>query len=357
MWGFTSIGQRQLDPDDIAGAQALYPLDRGNTSIAGTVRVSGQPAFGAHVVAVAADGPVRSALTLPDGNYRIAALPPGSYTLYVEPLDGPHGSVFIDGCDRFGNMGGAGIFDDAVLTTRFPTTFYGGNETPVELTLEDDHIVLADFELPSGTSNLNPVRVGPGAPNATFTRLAEFPLTLRVGVTQWVAIAGPGLDLADAASLRVVGDGITVDTTNVQRPEVSCGGSQLPTMIFPVHVAADAIPGGRTLLVASGDDLAAFSGALEVAAPTARPACVGDCDGSGTITVDELVRGVNISLGRAALDTCSNFDRDDNQRVTVDELIAGVNGALIGCTQAPSGSPPQSGGDVFAVAPARAGEL
>jgi hypothetical protein len=88
-------------------------------------------------------------------------------------------------------MGGAGIFDDAALTTTFPTTFYGGNSTPVELTLTADQVVLTDFELPTGTSELNPVRIGPGTANGTFTRLAEIPLPL-----------GPALHLADVIERR-----------------------------------------------------------------------------------------------------------------------------------------------------------
>jgi len=36
--------------------------------------------------------------------------------------------------------------------------------------------------------------------------------------------------------------------------------------------------------------------------------CVGDCDASGAITVDELVRGVSIALGTLPLDQCPRFD-------------------------------------------------
>lgn len=330
MWGFTSLAQRELDPDDIAGARALYPQGIATATLAGSVRVGGLPAFGAHVVAVSADGPVVSTLTLPDGTYRMESLPPGSYTAYAEPLDGPHGSAFIDGCVRIGNMGGGGIFDAAELTVNFATAFYGGNGTPVELTLTADQIVLADFDLAAGTSALNPVRVGPALPSGAFSRLAEFPLTLNAGATEYIAIAGPGLERVDGVG--IAGAGVTVDASSVQRPDVSCGGAEFPTMIFPVTVAVDAIAGGRTLLVTSGDDLAAFTGAIEILATDAAPECVGDCDSSGVITVAELVRGVNISLDRAALDTCANFDRDGNQRVTVDELVAGVNGLLLGCT-------------------------
>ena len=68
--------------------------------------------------------------------------------------------------------------------------------------------------------------------------------------------------------------------------------------------------------------------------PTATPTpilCVGDCNADGAVTVDELVKGVTIALGTAALSTCPQFDLDGSETVTVDELIRAVNRALDGC--------------------------
>jgi hypothetical protein len=64
--------------------------------------------------------------------------------------------------------------------------------------------------------------------------------------------------------------------------------------------------------------------------PTPEP-CTGDCEADGAVTVDELVRGVNIALARLSLDACPAFDRNGDRRVTVDELVAAVNNALLGC--------------------------
>jgi hypothetical protein len=60
--------------------------------------------------------------------------------------------------------------------------------------------------------------------------------------------------------------------------------------------------------------------------------CVGDCHGNGSVSVDELVRGVEILLGNAALAACTAIDVDGNGRVTVDELVLAVSSALNGCT-------------------------
>jgi hypothetical protein len=63
----------------------------------------------------------------------------------------------------------------------------------------------------------------------------------------------------------------------------------------------------------------------------AAPACVGDCEGTGAVTVDELVKGVAIALGTAQLDQCASIDSDSNESVTVAELVTAVSNALNGC--------------------------
>ncbi len=64
-------------------------------------------------------------------------------------------------------------------------------------------------------------------------------------------------------------------------------------------------------------------------------ACIGDCDGNGAVTVNELVRGVAVALAIRPLDGCEALDRDDDGTVAIAELIAAVGAALAGC-------PPQS---------------
>ena len=66
-------------------------------------------------------------------------------------------------------------------------------------------------------------------------------------------------------------------------------------------------------------------------APASTIPCLGDCNGNEAVTVDELVKGVNIALGTAALDECSAFDWSGDGKVTVDEILTAVNAALNGC--------------------------
>lgn len=77
-----------LDEDDIAAISVLYPRNFGaNTgSVTGTVTVGGAGVHMASVVALRPGGSAVSALTNPDGTYRIDGVPPGSYFVYVQPL-------------------------------------------------------------------------------------------------------------------------------------------------------------------------------------------------------------------------------------------------------------------------------
>jgi hypothetical protein len=61
--------------------------------------------------------------------------------------------------------------------------------------------------------------------------------------------------------------------------------------------------------------------------PLAR---VGDCNGNGTVTVDEILTGVRIALGTAQLDQCRRFDGNNDQQVTIDEILVAINNALNG---------------------------
>jgi hypothetical protein len=66
--------------------------------------------------------------------------------------------------------------------------------------------------------------------------------------------------------------------------------------------------------------------------PTQRPApCLGDCDGDGRVTVDEVIVMVNIALGNSPVSVCPAGDIDGGGQITVDEIVTAVNLALDGC--------------------------
>ncbi|MGH7789204.1 MAG: hypothetical protein ACRERC_20205 [Candidatus Binatia bacterium] len=90
---------------------------------------------------------------------------------------------------------------------------------------------------------------------------------------------------------------------------------------------------GLLLLVAPAVAAAPVDTALPTPTPTATAMapCVGDCNGNGVVTINELIVGVNIALGNAPVTTCPAFDPNHDGKVGINELIAAVNNSLYGC--------------------------
>jgi len=67
--------------------------------------------------------------------------------------------------------------------------------------------------------------------------------------------------------------------------------------------------------------------------------CVGDCNVDNEVTINELVAGVNISLGVLPLEECREFDHSGDSRVSINELVLGVSNALGVCPGKPTKTP------------------
>ena len=78
-----------------------------------------------------------------------------------------------------------------------------------------------------------------------------------------------------------------------------------------------------------------------IAPPTAPPPsetattvptpCVGDCDGSEQVSVDEIITMVSIALGNAGMPACASGDVDQSGIVEVNEIVAALQRSLHGC--------------------------
>ncbi|MEO8603287.1 MAG: hypothetical protein ABI629_11990 [bacterium] len=62
------------------------------------------------------------------------------------------------------------------------------------------------------------------------------------------------------------------------------------------------------------------------------PACRGDCDDDGTVTIDELVAGVAVAANGNVPLSCLALDSDGDGAVRIHELLGAVAAALNGCT-------------------------
>lgn len=109
----------------------------------------------------------------------------------------------------------------------------------------------------------------------------------------YVTDAGGRVILIETATQRIV------DIFNLSEERIPIGG--------PIEIGN--LPGGCEL----------------------RPTCPGDCNRDGVVSIDELIRSVNVALGKNPVDTCAAADADANGSVTVEELVAIVDRSLNGC--------------------------
>lgn len=64
---------------------------------------------------------------------------------------------------------------------------------------------------------------------------------------------------------------------------------------------------------------------------TAKPACIGDCDGDGVVTVNEVVTLVRVLLGQTPLGLCAEADVNGDGAIDVAEIVKAVRSLLVGC--------------------------
>ena len=77
-------------------------------------------------------------------------------------------------------------------------------------------------------------------------------------------------------------------------------------------------------------------GAYEYNSPRPPTGCAGDCDGSGEVTVNELIVMVNIALGNSTVSACAAGDANGDGAITINEIIEAVGYALNGCALSPA---------------------
>jgi hypothetical protein len=97
------------------------------------------------------------------------------------------------------------------------------------------------------------------------------------------------------------------------------------------HTATPSPSATASITPTAVDTSTPVSTATATATVTSPPACAGDCNGDGSVAVNELITGVNIALGNTTVASCPSFDRNGDGSVSINELIAAVNAALAGC--------------------------
>ncbi len=255
--GLFNYAFNRLAWDDIAGLNSSYRLtgmDLITGDVEGRVVMGSQSVFGAVVVAVDNEGVLMaSALTGHDGSYRLECLPPGAYTLYAEPLDGPTTPDNL----------ASGHLSTAAMNTNFRPQFYRNSTQPL-LRVAAGQTTRADFQVTSGRSQLDPEWVKADADpyqNGFFSSMSVFTPRDR---TVHFAMAGKGVSLLDEQS-SVGFLGPHIDPGPLSRSATNANGVHFRW--YQQEVSEDAPRGSYSAVVRSGGETGVITGALEVASP------------------------------------------------------------------------------------------
>jgi MYXO-CTERM domain-containing protein len=212
---------RSLDGDDRAACFHIYNGGAPVGTVNGRVTFEGGNVGvrGAHVVATdLSSGETRgSTITDGQGNYALAGLLPDTYTVYVEPLDGP---------TENGNLQRNNIDVD------FGTLF-----APSSVTVSNGGSQTVDFAVPA-SSGLNVSGVSPAA---VFRG------------TSTIFVESSGSTSLSGASVQITGPGVTHSAT------VGSSGR------IDVTVAGGTAPGARDIVLTKSGAVCVLPGGLEIA--------------------------------------------------------------------------------------------
>ncbi len=279
MFPFSAVGStsgRTLSEDDRGGLRTIYPgatvpnFGQVNFSV---VRPGGLPVFGAHAVlqCLATGATISGAVSLPNGTVQVKSVPPGIYSLYVEPLDGPFPSSSLSG----------GLWSSAAMDTTFSTTIYGSLSAPTPVVVKPG----VTTSVPTLTvSTVTPINVSGLAltaiPNgfASYTALAA---TTAAPYSQYLVIGGPQFHTLPDSAFSLPGPFLSIIGASTALGSFMGGDGW---KIFPVSVASTTPTGGYSVRVVNPTTgaISYFTAGLDVQNPTPQaytapylPACVG----------------------------------------------------------------------------------
>lgn len=134
-------------------------------------------------------------------------------------------------------------------------------------------------------------------------------------------------------------------TINIARIRLTTQGATPGSINLQAEPMVALDVGGQTyttVLGACSMNLVAGPTPTPTATPRPPVACVGDCDASTDVTVDELLTGIAIALGARPAGDCPPFDEDGDGQVIVTEIVTAVNASLMGCPAPPATATPSA---------------
>jgi hypothetical protein len=253
--------QRNLSADAIAFAGISYPnqarVDALGT-ITGRITAAGAGIFGASVTAINLDrNLIYAALSEPDGSFSIKGAIAGRYSMYAEPLDGAStpDQLLVQGTDAYYKS----------LNTSFRTVFIEGRDLVLGATNRN---LSVSFSVLTGAPSLNIDRMGRGDLDTGMGYMSPGPVSANPGETidLWIG----GLNAWQVASIRdvkILGTGVTLDESRGLKILKDGSGAPIGISIL-AHIAPDAAPGPRTVVIGAANQRAASTGGLIISART-----------------------------------------------------------------------------------------
>ena len=300
-----------IGSDDVAGLTVLYPI-RGAAVLTGTitgrVTLSGAGVNLASVVALPLDGGAISALTKPDGSFRIEGVPPGTYYVYAHPLPPTvAGQSFDAGItpprDLDGRFLNAG--------TSFDTLFYTREGNRAE--------AVSISEGSSETVNFAVTRRA--APSVFGVQTFSFPAQLAVRPAHLTAasarsfIVASGFGLNSSAAVGIIGGSATIPAGGVKPYSVD---ARFVQMDLQFNITSG--QGTRHLTFTQNNDLYVLPSAFRLTKlpPPSIASASATIDAGGSRVV--VIAGTNLSPETQIL-----FNGVAAQVRSVD----GVNGSMV----------------------------
>lgn len=145
--------------------------------------------------------------------------------------------------------------------------------------------------------------------NVSSIGVGNFPVALALTAEGHLLVAN-----LEGASLSV----IDTNSGNAVLEPIPAGASPYALTAAPCPETAEPTPTGTPVDTPT-----------EPTAPP--PGCAGDCNGDDTVAINEMILGVNISLGQRDVSACPAFDTSGNGSVEIAELIRAVRNSLDGC--------------------------
>jgi hypothetical protein len=246
MYPFVSTENFALDADDVSALRNLYATSvrSGSGMLSGTVRDGTSTIWGAQVVVVDEHGqPVVSTLSGLDGSFRLVPLQSGEYTVYAEPLNGPVTPRNFSGVWR-------GISSDD-----FRTGFYPSRRETVSIREGEERANL-ELRVQEAPVSLNPKWIGRLDAGGRDLVLDSVATTVRKGERVHIAVGGDGF-VSGMTTFEI-------PCHDIERVSDFRYGTNYVWAEF--QIASSAPTHSIVIIVESGNETAALTGGLKIAA-------------------------------------------------------------------------------------------